>query len=51
MYENHEAMIAVHAAAATTVPQNFVHNTFLPYHIGAIRYYGNAVAPGVLIGD
>ena len=51
VFENHEEMMEVHAAAASTVPKNFVHNTFLPYHIGAIGYYGNAVAPGVLIGD
>ena len=51
VFENHEEMMEVHAAAASTVPKNFVHNTFLPYHDGAIRYYGNVVAPGVLIGD
>jgi uncharacterized protein len=44
-------MLEVHPAAASTVPKNFVHNTFLPYHDGSIRYYGNTVAPGVVLGD
>ena len=51
VFENHEEMMAIHPAAASTLPQNFVQNTFLPYHDGAIRYYGNAGAPGVLIAD
>jgi TRAP transporter TAXI family solute receptor len=51
VFENHEEMMAIHPAAASTLPQNFVHNTFLPYHDGAIRYYGNAGAPGVLLAD
>jgi TRAP transporter TAXI family solute receptor len=51
VFEHHEEMMEVHPAAASTVPKNFVHNTFLPYHDGATRYYGNAVSPGVLIGD
>ena len=41
-------MLEIHPAAAATVPGNFVHNTFLPYHDGAIRYYGNTFASGVL---
>ncbi len=51
VFENHEEMLAIHPAAASTLPKNFVHNTFLPYHNGAIRYYGNAGAPGVLLAD
>ena len=51
VFENHEEMMAIHPAAASTVPRNFVHNTFLPYHDGAIRYYGNAVTPGLMIAD
>jgi len=51
VFDHHEEMMEVHPAAASTVPKNFVNNTFLPYHDGAIRYYGNAVAPGVLLGD
>lgn len=51
VFENHEEMIAIHPAAASTLPQNFVHNTFLPYHDSAFRYYGNANAPGMVIAD
>ena len=51
VFDHHEEMMEVHPAAASTVPRNFVQNTFLPYHDGAIRYYGNAIAPGVLLGD
>ena len=51
VFDHHEEMLEVHPAAASTVPKNFVHNTFLPYHDGSIRYYGNTVAPGVVLGD
>jgi TRAP transporter TAXI family solute receptor len=39
VFENHEELIEVHAAAAATVPANIARNTFLPFHPGAIRYY------------
>jgi TRAP transporter TAXI family solute receptor len=39
VFEKHEEMMEVHAAAAATVPGNLERNTFLPLHPGAIRYY------------
>lgn len=51
VFDNHEEMMAVHPAAASTVPGNFSRNTFLPYHAGAARFYGNVLAPGTVIGD
>lgn len=51
VFDNHEEMMEIHPAAASTVPKNFAHNTFLPYHEGAIRYYSNAIAPGIVMGD
>ena len=51
VFDHHEELMEVHPAAAATVPGNFVHNTFLPYHDGAVRYYGNAVASGVALAD
>jgi TRAP transporter TAXI family solute receptor len=39
VFERHEEMMEVHAAAAATVPANLDRNTFLPLHPGAIRYY------------
>ena len=39
VFEKHEEMMEVHAAAAATVPTNVERNTFLPLHPGAIRYY------------
>jgi hypothetical protein len=39
VFERHEEMMEVHAAAAATVPANLERNTFLPLHPGAIRYY------------
>jgi uncharacterized protein len=39
VFEKHEEMMEVHAAAAATVPVNLERNTFLPLHPGAIRYY------------
>lgn len=37
--ENNDSMVTTHSAAKETLPENFVHNTFLPYHPGAIRYF------------
>jgi uncharacterized protein len=51
VFAHHEEMIDIHPAAAATVPANFVHNTFLPYHPGALRYYGNVAATGVVRAD
>jgi TRAP transporter TAXI family solute receptor len=51
VFDRHEELMEAHPAAAATVPGNFVHNTFLPYHDGAVRYYGNAVASGVALAD
>jgi uncharacterized protein len=39
VFEKHEDMTEVHAAAAATDPGNLERNTFLPLHPGAIRYY------------
>ena len=39
VFERHEEMMEVHAAAAATVPANLDRNTFLPLHPGAIGYY------------
>ena len=44
-------MMDAHPAAAATVPGNFVRNTLLPFHGGALRYYGNRATPGMLTGD
>ncbi len=37
--ENHERMMNVHSAARETLPENFIHNTFLPWHPGAVRWF------------
>jgi TRAP transporter TAXI family solute receptor len=47
----HAEMMEAHPAAAATVPANFVHNTLLPWHPGAARYYENRAVRGVLVGD
>jgi TRAP transporter TAXI family solute receptor len=51
VFDHHDEMVEAHPAAAATVPGNFVHNTFLPYHDGAARYYGNVAASGVALAD
>ena len=40
--ENNDAMVQIHAAAAETLAENAVKNTFLPYHPGAVRYFDEA---------
>jgi uncharacterized protein len=37
--ENPERMAQVHSAAVETLPENYVHNTFLPWHPGAVRWF------------
>jgi uncharacterized protein len=46
VFDNHEQLMEVHAAAAATVPANIARNTFLPLHPGAIRYYAQIGAAG-----
>jgi len=51
VFANHQELVQAHPAAAETVPANFVHNTFLPYHPGASRYYESRVMTGAIKGD
>ncbi len=37
--ENNERMTQIHAAARATLPENFVNNSFLPFHPGAVRWF------------
>ena len=37
--ENHERMMQIHGAAAETVIDNVLNNSFMPFHPGAVRYY------------
>ena len=51
VYAHHDELVANHPAAAATIPANFVHNTFLPYHSGATRYYSDRTISGIVRGD
>jgi uncharacterized protein len=51
VFDFHAEMMEAHPAAAATLPANFVHNTILPWHPGALRYYGNRAVRGVLTAD
>ena len=51
VFDHHEELIAAHPAAVATIPDNFVHNTFLPFHAGASRYYANQMVPGTVQRD
>lgn len=51
VFGNHEEMLEIHPAAAATIASNFARNSLLPYHDGAIRYYGNTSASGVIAAD
>ncbi|MCP1314927.1 TAXI family TRAP transporter solute-binding subunit [Halomonas sp. 707D7] len=37
--ENNDRMRSIHRSAETTIPENVVHNTVLPFHPGAARWY------------
>ena len=51
VFEFHTEMVEAQPAAAATIPANFVHNTLLPWHPGAARYYENRAVRGILVGD
>ncbi len=36
---DHESMMQIHGAARETLPENYVHNTVLPWHPGAVRWF------------
>ena len=39
VFENQPTLLKAHSAAAETIPQNVLKDTFLPLHPGALRYY------------
>jgi len=51
VFDNPDEMMAIHPAAAETVPSNFSRNTVLPFHDGAARWYNNKATIGVVRGD
>src|SRR5436190_2909121 len=51
VFDNPDDMMAIHPAAAETVPSNFSRNTVLPFHEGAARWYNNKATIGVVRGD
>ncbi|WP_346797025.1 TAXI family TRAP transporter solute-binding subunit [Halomonas sp. Bachu 37] len=49
--ENNDRMKSVHRSAATTIPENIKHNTVLPFHPGAARWYednGHEIDPDLI---
>ena len=36
---NHDRMMEIHRAAEFTLPENYVHNSFLPFHPGAVQWF------------
>ena len=51
VFDNPDEMMAIHPAAAETIPSNFSRNTVLPFHEGAARWYNNKATIGVVRGD
>ena len=39
VYDNHDRLVRAHSAGRETIPANVGHDTFLPLHPGAVRYY------------
>lgn len=37
--EDNARMVQIHSAATETLPENFVNNSFLPWHPGAVRWF------------
>ena len=38
---NHDRMMEIHRAAADTLPENYINNSFLPFHPGAVQWYAD----------
>ncbi len=36
---NNEQMLQIHGAAVETLPENYSHNTFIPFHPGAVKWF------------
>ena len=51
VFSRHDELMEAHPAAASTIPENFTRNTFLPFHGGAVRYYQEIGVSGVAISD
>lgn len=50
-FANRAQLVQAHPAAAATVAANYVNNTFLPYHPGALRYYATRIMGEKTVGD
>jgi uncharacterized protein len=37
--EQHDRMMKIHSTAEETRPENYIHNKFLPFHPGAVRWF------------
>jgi uncharacterized protein len=37
--EQHDSLMRIHSAAEETLPENYIYNTFLPFHPGAVRWF------------
>src|SRR5699024_8174548 len=37
--ENNDKMVGIHRSAETSIPENVVHNTVMPFHPGAARWF------------
>lgn len=37
--EQHDRMMTIHSTAQETLPENYIHNKFLPFHPGAVRWF------------
>jgi TRAP transporter TAXI family solute receptor len=51
VFDSQEELMAVHGAAAETIPGNFVQNTVLPFHSGAAKWYHHKSVAGIIGGD
>jgi TRAP transporter TAXI family solute receptor len=52
-FDKHAQLVQTHSAAKETIPANIKHDTFLPIHPGAVRYYHELGIdlPAVLAND
>lgn len=51
VFKNRSQLEAASPAAAETIPANFSRNSFLPFHRGAMRYFGSSMTRGIVSGD
>ncbi|UJF17942.1 TRAP transporter fused permease subunit [Vibrio sp. SS-MA-C1-2] len=48
---DHDDMMRIHKAAKSTIPENYVHNTAIKWHLGAVQWFEENVDSDIIIDN